>query len=172
MSISSESRTFLTFFIGIFSHTTALDLHWLIFMTRHRFYGIPYSSLREKLWIAVNEADDMRARESRLIRALYDIDEKRMYVLFGYKSLMGFCHKGLKFSKTQSQRLVTLVRRYQFGNETEKIPDESEEAIVIENSSAAYEERFPDLMAQMTNPNVSGATEIPEFKIRILDAEE
>lgn len=67
--------------------------------------------VRDSLLEAEKLADIIHENEKEFIKKLRIIDTNRYYVRFGYKSLMGFCNKGLNFSKTQSQRLVTQVRR-------------------------------------------------------------
>ncbi len=66
---------------------------------------------------ALNEATDLAAliqeAERALIAKLYDIDQQKFYVRYGFNSLSGFCKGALKFTKTQTQRLVTQVRRYE-----------------------------------------------------------
>lgn len=79
------------------------------------FYTHP-KTVRDSLLHAIEAADQIQEIERNLIILLYEIDQKRFYVRFGYKSLMGFCNQGLKFSKTQSQRIVTNVRRYETHN--------------------------------------------------------
>lgn len=49
--------------------------------------------------------------ENELIEKLIEIDRHKFYVRVGYNSLMGFCNFALKFSRTQSQRIATRVRR-------------------------------------------------------------
>ncbi len=58
-------------------------------------------------------ADELQILEQDLVELLYTIDQSRTYVALGHKSLLGFCMNRLRFSRTQSQRIVTLVRRYE-----------------------------------------------------------
>lgn len=80
-------------------------------MTRPRHFKTDSKYARDSLLRSVESADLIHENEKKLINMLCEIDQQRFYVCFGYKSLMGFCNSGLKFSKTQSQRIVTLVRR-------------------------------------------------------------
>ena len=67
---------------------------------------------RDSLNRAVEVADRMQEYEQLLIEMLYEIDRNRYYVLYGFNSLLGFCNRALKLSRTQSQRIVTSVRRH------------------------------------------------------------
>ena len=60
----------------------------------------------------VDLSDKILENEKVLVEMLYEIDLQKFYVLFGYKSLMGFCIQGFRLTKTQSQRVVTNVRRH------------------------------------------------------------
>lgn len=82
-------------------------------MTKEKRYLISLNEVRDCLNQAIKMADQILEDETALVRILYQIDQQRFYVRYGYKSLMGFCQLGLRFSKTQSQRLVTVVRRYE-----------------------------------------------------------
>ena len=71
-----------------------------------------------KLLIQINEQAIKTAKqiykwEEKLVRQLYEIDQDRVYVRFGHKSLTGYCIYGLQMTRTQTQRLVTAVRRYE-----------------------------------------------------------
>ena len=79
-------------------------------MTRVKHFSTHPKIVRDNLLAATELADQIQEIEKKLVKTLYDIDCQRFYVRFGYKSLMGFCNHGLKFSKTQSQRIVTRVR--------------------------------------------------------------
>ena len=81
-------------------------------MTKPKFQ-YNQSSVRSHLNEIVALADDIHAKEKLLIQKLSVADEKRIYVYFGFNSLTGFCHNGLLFSRTQTQRIVTQVRRYE-----------------------------------------------------------
>lgn len=80
-------------------------------MTRRKKFNAPTSHVRNSLNLAVDLADRIHQEESRLILLLKEIDEHKYYVRFGYNSLMGFCKNGLRFTKIQSQRIATQVRR-------------------------------------------------------------
>ncbi len=82
-------------------------------MTKEKRYLISLNEVRDSLNQAIKMADQILEDEAALVRILHQIDQHRFYVRYGYKSLMGFCQLGLRFSKTQSQRLVTVVRRYE-----------------------------------------------------------
>lgn len=80
-------------------------------MTKQRNRKVHPKIVRDSLLRAVETSDHMRATEQKLVEMLTDIDQKKFYVRFGYKSLMGFCYQALKLPKTQSQSIVTKVRR-------------------------------------------------------------
>ncbi len=80
-------------------------------MTRTQYYGKDPHIFREAFWKIASCADEMSEREDQLVKLLAKFDERRFYVYFGYKSLSGFCAQALKLSRTQSQRIVTRVRR-------------------------------------------------------------
>lgn len=86
-------------------------------MTKPKLFRIDAKLVRNKIRLAKAMADDIHLTERELIRFLGEIDRNRYYVRLGYKSLRGFCEKWLRFSMTQSQRLVTEVRRQQFSAE-------------------------------------------------------
>lgn len=68
--------------------------------------------VRDALLDAEKLADILHQNEKDFIKKLKVIDNNRYYVRFGFNSLMGFLNNGLNFSRTQSQRIVTQVRRY------------------------------------------------------------
>lgn len=80
-------------------------------MTRHKLFLYDGIVVRNKLNEAIDLAAEIREKEQNLIHKLYFIDLQKFYLRYGYKSLSGFCKKDLKFSKTQTQRIVTQVRR-------------------------------------------------------------
>ncbi len=90
-------------------------------MGNHRLFNHNPKVIRN----ALNEATDLAAHildaERALIVKLYEIDQQKFYVRYGFNSLSGFCKGGLKFTKTQTQRLVTQVRRYE---PTANFPDQ------------------------------------------------
>jgi hypothetical protein len=80
-------------------------------MTRPRFFGTDPQRLRDQYWDTVAIAERLLADEDELIEALKPIDARRVFVIFGFKSLRTFCVTALRLPKTQSQRIVTRVRR-------------------------------------------------------------
>lgn len=80
-------------------------------MTRRMHFTISAKIVRDTLDEAVQVADKIHEKESNLILLLHQIDQERFYVRYGYKSLLGFCRSGLKFTKAQSLRLATAARR-------------------------------------------------------------
>lgn len=82
-------------------------------MGRHKLFSYDAKVVRDKLNLAAETAAEIHVKEKSLIQILYQIDRKRFYVRYGFNSLMGFCQFSLKFSKTQAQRIVTAVRRYE-----------------------------------------------------------
>lgn len=79
---------------------------------RHTLYKQEPKIVRDALNEAIEKSDRLHDYEKELILLLKEIDQNRFYVRYGYKSLRGFCNFGLKFSRTQSQRIVIEVRRY------------------------------------------------------------
>ncbi|MFZ3230547.1 MAG: hypothetical protein WA160_10120 [Pseudobdellovibrio sp.] len=82
-------------------------------MGHHKLFYHNAKSIRDQLNETVTLAAEILQNEQTLILKLLPIDQQRFYVRYGYKSLSGFCNLGLKFSKTQTQRIVTQVRRYE-----------------------------------------------------------
>lgn len=80
-------------------------------MSRHLLFYIDPKLVRDTLNDAVETADEMLLFEARLIEKLRLIDQKRYYVRYGFRSLTGFVRHYLRISKTQTQRIVTQVRR-------------------------------------------------------------
>jgi hypothetical protein len=80
-------------------------------MSREKLRGQNQSFIRNSLNAAIDKADEIHILERELVLILKEIDMKRFYVKSGQKSLRGFCNGVLLFSKTQSQRLATAVRR-------------------------------------------------------------
>lgn len=87
------------------------ELFAKIFSMRHTLYNQDPKFVRDSLNKAVEKADKIHDFERDLIILLKEIDQNRFYVRYGYNSLRGFCNFALKFSRTQSQRIVTEVRR-------------------------------------------------------------
>ncbi len=80
-------------------------------MTKHKLFKLNPKLVRDTLNKAVEVADSIHKQELELVRLLGEIDQNRFFIRYGYKSLMGFCNHGLNFTETQSQRIVTRVRR-------------------------------------------------------------
>jgi hypothetical protein len=80
-------------------------------MARPRNFGLDPHPLRQINLLASETAEKIHALEDDLIKILHEMDQKRIYVRFGHKSLRGYCVNGLGFSRTQSQRIVTRIRR-------------------------------------------------------------
>lgn len=116
--IASESRSRQWEIDHLLSHrqsltfaTAAIEEFERESMTKPKFFYDDIKNVRDRLWDAIDLADELAEREQELIRRLVAIDQNKFYVRLGYKSLMGFCTFGLGFSKIQSQRIVTQVRR-------------------------------------------------------------
>lgn len=86
-------------------------------MTRKRNYLIHPKIIRDKLHSAIDLSKSIHELENQLIVLLKEIDKNRFYVKFGYNSLRGFCERDLNFTRTQSQRLATLVRQVDSSNQ-------------------------------------------------------
>lgn len=97
--------------IGLKTSKWSIDFEYLERMTQRMHFKISSKTVRESLDKAVNLADEIRAKETELILSLYEIDQDRFYVRYGYKSLVGFCTHALRFTKTQSLRLAIAARR-------------------------------------------------------------
>lgn len=80
-------------------------------MARHTLYKYHPKYVRDMLNLAINKSDEIQKQEKELLAILLEIDKHRLYGRHGFKSLRGFCIFGLKFSKTQAQRLATDARR-------------------------------------------------------------
>ena len=80
-------------------------------MGRHKLFYQDAKTVRDRLNTVIEMAADIHQRENSLIKLLCPIDQKKLYVRYGFNSLTGFCRYGLQFSKTQTQRIVTQVRR-------------------------------------------------------------
>lgn len=83
----------------------------LLHFMKHRLYNYDAKVVRDTLNKAIEKSDKIHQLEKELISLLKEVDERRFYVRYGYKSLMGFCNFGLRFSRTQTYRIVTEVRR-------------------------------------------------------------
>ena len=80
-------------------------------MGHHKLFYKDAKIVRHSLNEATDLADLILAHERELIRKLITIDRQRYFVRYGFRSLSGFCRDGLKLFKTQTQRIVTQVRR-------------------------------------------------------------
>jgi hypothetical protein len=83
-------------------------------MTRPKFFGQDPHPHRDQYWALAAIADRMIEDEDELVRSLVPFDERRIFVRFGFKSLRTYCTTALRLSKTQSQRIVTRVRRARY----------------------------------------------------------
>ncbi len=82
-------------------------------MTKQLFHEIDHKALQRTHIRIFELGDRVHSAEKDLIEALYEIDQTRTYIRLGYRSLLGFCIDALWFSRTQAQRIVTQVRRYE-----------------------------------------------------------
>lgn len=93
-------------------------------MTRQKNFDMHPRDLRDQVCSAFAVSDQIHSLEKSLVGILHRMDRRRIYVRIGYNSLRGFCNHALGFSKTQSQRIVTLVRRTEpmvnFGQDRER----------------------------------------------------
>ncbi|MEK7357610.1 MAG: hypothetical protein AAB250_14250 [Bdellovibrionota bacterium] len=80
-------------------------------MTRSKFFGVDPHPIRKLQHQAFDLADKIHDLENELVKVLKIIDKRRYYIKFGYKKLLPFCTVSLRFTRTQAQRIVTLVRR-------------------------------------------------------------
>lgn len=81
-------------------------------MTGHRLYFEEPRYVRERLRESRLLAEQIHNLEAQLVEKLELIDRKRLYVRLGFKSLRGFCNRGLKFTRRQSQSLESSVREH------------------------------------------------------------
>lgn len=112
-------------------------------MTKPKFKQFKANIDRDSLNRAVDVADRMQEYEKLLIEMLYEIDRNRYYVRYGFNSLLGFCNRALNLSRTQSQRIVTSVRRH-VGNPQRAEPTSN---IGIEGSTSNFS-KDPEAMYQ------------------------
>jgi hypothetical protein len=80
-------------------------------MGHHKLYYHDGVRVRTRLNEAVDLATQIHEQEQCLVELLRRIDRNQLYLRYGYRSLRGFCQFGLRFSKTQAQRIATQVRR-------------------------------------------------------------
>lgn len=119
-------------------------------MTRQKFlinHRVPRNHLNE----VIDLATSIQEQEAILIKKLVLIDNEKYYVWAGYNSLSGFCKFSLRFSKTQSQRLVTQVRRTEptvnFGIEGDFAGGENDDRTsdgISDGISELISDRVPD----------------------------
>ncbi len=81
-------------------------------MTKQLFDDIHPKTIRLLHIRFFNLADELLAQEEKLIHALYELYKIKTFKRLGHKSLLGFCVQSLKLPRTQSQRLVTKVSRF------------------------------------------------------------
>lgn len=82
-------------------------------MTRNKLYDLAPKYVRDTLNSAVDLSEEISKKEHELILLLVQIDQSRLFLRYGFRSLRPFCIKALRISRTQSQRIVTEVRRRQ-----------------------------------------------------------
>ena len=82
-------------------------------MTYEKLRGISPKYIRSKINEAVELSEDIHKVEDKLVRVLFEIDSAQFYIRVGFKSLTGFCVHALNLTETQTQRVVTRVRRYE-----------------------------------------------------------
>jgi hypothetical protein len=82
-------------------------------MGHHRLFYQDAKTVRNQLNEAMDLAASIHQWENRLVVLLHGIDRRRYFVRYGFKSLTTFCERALRFSRTQTQRIVTRVRRYE-----------------------------------------------------------
>lgn len=82
-------------------------------MTRHKLFNYNPKYVRDTLNKAIEQAEQLHHCESNLILVLTEIDKHRLFTRYGFKTLRGFCTKGLGFTKIQAQRIVLQIRRSQ-----------------------------------------------------------
>lgn len=86
-------------------------------MTRTKLYNYSPKYVRDTLNETVVLSDELVIKEKELILNLMKIDQQRLYLRYGFRSLRPFCVRALRLSRTlsrtQAQRIVTEVRRAQ-----------------------------------------------------------
>lgn len=80
-------------------------------MTPHLLRKHEPKEVRETLNRAIEIAETARHLELDLIQVLREIDKKKFYVRYGYRSLSGFCRRALRLSRLRAQSIVIEVRR-------------------------------------------------------------
>jgi hypothetical protein len=80
-------------------------------MTRPRLFYFHAKHIRDTLREARATALQIHDLEKNLLNQLRYIDKNKFYVHFGFRTLSGYCKRNLRLTKTQCQRIVTLVRQ-------------------------------------------------------------
>ncbi|MEQ1723201.1 MAG: hypothetical protein ABL930_08480 [Pseudobdellovibrio sp.] len=80
-------------------------------MSREKLHKFAGRRVRDAMTDAIDLSDEIHEKEKKLILSLIEIDKNKFYIRAGYKSLTAFTKKSLRFTETQTQRIVTLVRR-------------------------------------------------------------
>lgn len=93
-------------------------------MTLPHLYRQPAGMLRHAILKASDLADNIHLQEAELVKHLKMVDQEKYYLRVGYKSLSGFCRNALRFTKVQTQRIVTQVRQQK---ELEKVAEKKSE---------------------------------------------
>lgn len=107
-------------------------------MTRHQLYKLHPKYVRDTLNSAVKMSDDLLSKEKELISLLIQIDEKRLYLRYGFRSLRPFCVKALRLSRIQAQRIVTETRRTQTTFDSGKKSKNTEQQTIIQNDQSTF----------------------------------
>ena len=89
----------------------ATGLHLFASMTKPRLRHKHFKDIRDLHREAICTGDRMHQAEMELIELLAFIDRDRTFITLGPKSLRGYIESALRFTRPQSQRLATLVRR-------------------------------------------------------------
>ena len=111
-------------------------------MTKIKNFKLNENVVRDSLMRVVELSDKILANEQILMEMLYEIDQHKYYVRFGYRSLMGFCNHGLRLTKTQSLRVVTNVRRST--PKTQRSDPAANIGKKKENYSEKFLEKYPE----------------------------
>jgi hypothetical protein len=82
-------------------------------MSRKYNYAFEPKYLRDTLRSASAAALELHAVEEKLVKILREIDGRRIYLRYGYRSLRTYVWHDLGITEVQAQRLVTKVRRIQ-----------------------------------------------------------
>ena len=90
---------------------------------RHLLYKIEPKYIRDKLNLAIAKAKILHKQEKELIEILKEIDQRRLFVRYGFRSLRTFCERSLGYSRIQSQSLIIKVRHIQPEVDIRQIPE-------------------------------------------------